>query len=323
MLVAVRAHEYGGPEVLRVDELTDLEPGEGEALVRVEAAGVNFIDVYHRMGTYRGSLPVRLGLEGAGVVERVGPGTLQVVPGDRVAWANVSGSYATHIVAPTETLVPVPAAIPASSAAAAMLQGMTAHYLTHDSYPIRPGDTVLVHAAAGGVGRLVCQMAKRLGARVIGTVSSDEKAQVAREAGADEIIIYTRRPFDDEVRRLTAGRGAQAVYDGVGRDTFARSLNSLANRGYMILFGQASGPVPPVDPQILNDKGGLYLQRPRLALYTATREELLRRAGEVLAWVAEGSLRLLIGGTYPLAEAARAHRDLEGRRTMGKLLLIP
>lgn len=320
---AIRVHAYGGPEQLRLEELPAPEPGPGQARVRVEAAGVNYIDVYHRSGLYRNPLPVPLGLEGGGVVEAVGPDVTSVRVGDRVAWTGIPGSYATHVLVPVDRLVPLPPRIDTRQGAAAMLQGMTAHYLVHDSYRLGPGDTCLVHAAAGGVGLLLCQMARRAGARVIGTVSTEEKAQLAREAGADHVILYTREDFEAAVRRLTDGRGVQVVYDSVGRETFEKSLNCLAPRGFLILYGQSSGPVAPVDPLVLSQKGSLFLQRPTLAHHIATREELLRRAGDVLGWIEQGALKLRIGATFPLAEAAEAHRQLEGRRTTGKVLLIP
>jgi NADPH2:quinone reductase len=246
-----------------------------------------------------------------------------VRPGERVAWTGIPGSYATHNAVPADRLVTLPAGVDSRSGAAAMLQGMTAHYLAHASYPLKPGDTCLVHAAAGGVGLLLCQMAKRAGARVIGTVSTEAKAKLAREAGADEVILYTKQDFEAETKRLTGGKGLQVVYDAVGKDTFDKSLNCLAMRGYMVLYGAASGPVAPLDPQVLNAKGSLFLTRPSLFHYIATRDDLVRRAGEVLGWIQKGELKLRIGATFPLAEAAQAHRDLEGRKTTGKVLLIP
>jgi NADPH2:quinone reductase len=309
--------------VMRLEELETPEPGPGQARVRVEAAGVNFIDIYRRSGAYKGALPFGLGSEGAGTVEAVGPDVEDVKVGDRVAWREAPGSYATHALVSARELVRLPERLSAPDGAAAMLQGMTAHYLAHSTYPLTGGDTCLVHAAAGGVGLLLCQMAKMRGARVIGTVSTEEKARLAREAGADEVILYTRHDFEAEVKRLTDGAGLDVVYDSVGKDTFDKSLDCLRPRGYLVLFGQSSGAVPPVDPQILNAKGSLFLTRPTLGNYVATREELLQRAGDVLGWVESGKLRLRIGGTYPLAEAARAHQDLAGRKTTGKLLLIP
>jgi len=310
-------------------------PGPGEALVRVEAAGVNFIDVYHRKGLYPGPMPLGIGLEGAGVVEAVGPGTRDrgagegpgdgraVRPGDRVTWTGVAGSYATHVVAPVDRLVPLPDAMRSIDAAAAMLQGMTAHYLTRSTVPLREGDRCLVHAAAGGVGLLLCQMARRLGARVIGTVGTEEKARLAREAGAAEVVLYRVEDFVEATRRWTDGEGVRVVYDAVGADTFARSLDSLAPRGTLVLYGQSSGPVPPFDPQVLNRKGSLFLTRPSLFHYVATREALLARAGDVLGDVASGALRLRVDRTLPLARAAEAHHALEGRETSGKIVLLP
>jgi NADPH2:quinone reductase len=243
--------------------------------------------------------------------------------GDRVAWTGIPGSYATHNVVPADRLVALPAGVDGRTGAAAMLQGMTAHYLAHSTYPLMPGDTCLVHAAAGGVGLLLCQMARRAGARVIGTVSTEEKAKLAHEAGAHDVILYTRQDFEVEVLRLTGGKKLQVIYDAVGRDTFEKGLNCLAMRGYMVLYGASSGPVAPLDPQVLNAKGSLFLTRPSLFHYIATREDLVRRAGEVLGWIQKGELKLRIGATFPLGEAAKAHRDLEGRRTTGKVLLIP
>jgi NADPH:quinone reductase len=320
---AIRVPQFGGPEAMKLDELPMPKPGPGQALVRIEAAGVNYIDVYQRTGLYKGALPLPLGLEGAGVVEEVGSGVTSVRPGARAAWTGIPGSYATHNLVPADRLVTLPAGLDARAGAAAMLQGMTAHYLAHNSYPLKPGDSCLVHAAAGGVGLLLCQMAKRAGARVIGTVSTDEKAKLAREAGADHVILYTRQDFEAEVKQLTGGKGLQVVYDSVAKDTFDKSLNCLAPRGFMILYGQSSGPIGPFDPQILNQKGSLFLQRPSLNHHIATREELEQRAGDVLGWIQKGELKLRIGATFPLAQAAEAHRQLEGRKTTGKVLLIP
>jgi NADPH:quinone reductase len=320
---AIRIHEFGGPEAMRLEELPPLKPGDGQALVRIEAAGVNFIDVYQRAGLYKNPLPYSVGLEGAGVVEAVGGGVTTVRAGDRVAWTGIPGSYATHNVVPADKLVTLPAGVDARAGASAMLQGMTAHYLAHSTYPLKAGDTCVVHAAAGGVGLLLCQMARRAGARVIGTVSTEEKAKLAREAGAHDVILYTRQDFEAELKRLTGGKGLQVVYDSVGRDTFEKGFNCLAPRGYMVLYGQSSGPVGPLDPQVLNAKGSLFLTRPSLFHYTAARAELVQRAGDVLTWIQRGELKLRIGATFPLAEAAQAHRDLEGRRTTGKVLLIP
>ena len=320
---AIRVHGYGGPEVLTWEEQATPSPEAGQALVRLEAVGVNYIDIYHRTGLYKNPLPFTLGLEGAGVVEAVGPGVSEVRVGERVAYQGVQGSYATHALVPAARLVALPAGLDARTGAAAMLQGMTAHYLIHATYPLKPGETALLHAAAGGVGLLLIQMAKRRGARVLGTVSTPEKARLAKEAGADEVIQYTTQDFETEVKRLTGGRGVQVVYDSVGKTTFEKSLNVLAPRGTLVLFGQASGPVPPVDLGILAGKGSLYVTRPTLGHYVATREELLRRAGDVLGWVQAGELTLRIEHTFPLARAAEAHRALEGRRTTGKVLLIP
>jgi NADPH2:quinone reductase len=320
---AIRIQQFGGPEAMGLEELPTPKPGDGQALVRIEAAGVNFIDVYQRTGLYKNPLPYGLGLEGAGVVEAVGGGVTTVRVGDRVAWTGIPGSYATHNVVPADKLVTLPAGVDARAGASAMLQGMTAHYLAHSTYPLKAGDTCVVHAAAGGVGLLLCQMAKRAGARVIGTVSTEEKAKLAREAGAHDVILYTRQDFEAEVKRLTGGKGVQVIYDSVGKDTFEKGFNCLAMRGYMVLYGASSGPVGPLDPQVLNAKGSLFLTRPTLFHYTATREDLAKRAGDVLGWIQKGELKLRIGATFPLAEAAKAHQDLEGRRTTGKVLLIP
>lgn len=321
---AIRVHTPGGPEALKLDEIPDPTPTDGEAAVRVEAAGLNFIDVYFRTGLYKGvSFPFTLGQEAAGTVAAVGPGVTEVAVGDRVAWSGVHGAYAERAVVPAARLVKLPEGVSTRQGAAAMLQGMTAHYLACSTYPLQPGDTCLVHAAAGGAGQLLCQIAKLRGARVIGTVSTEEKARIARNSGADYVILYTQQDFVAEVKRLTEGRGVQAVYDGVGRTTFDKSLDCLARRGMMVLFGASSGPVPPFDPQILNAKGSLFLTRPSLGHYIATREELLERAGDVLGWIAEGKLKLSIDRELPLAEAAEAHRALEGRETKGKVLLIP
>lgn len=320
---AIRVHEHGGPEAMRLEELPTPKPGAGQALVKLEAIGVNFIDVYQRSGLYKGALPIPLGLEGSGVVEAVGPEVSEVKVGDRVAYTGVPGAYAEYALVPSARLVTLPAGLTARDGAAAMLQGMTAHYLVHATYPLKAGETCLIHAAAGGVGLLLCQMARQIGARVIGTVSTEAKARLAKEAGADEVILYTREDFEAEVKRLTDGRGVQVVYDSVGKTTFEKGLNCLAPRGYMVFFGQSSGPAPAIDPNILNAKGSLFLTRPSLFHYIATREELLRRAGEVLGWIAAGKLKLRVEKTFPLAEAAEAHRQLEGRKTTGKVLLIP
>ena len=320
---AIRVHETGGPEVMRLEELPTPNPGQGQALVKVEAIGVNFVDIYNRSGLYKNPLPFTPGSEGAGTVEAVGPGVTEVKVGDRVGWAQVGGSYATHVVAPAQKLILIPEGVNWRDAAAVLLQGLTAHYLATSTYPLKTGDSCLVHAAAGGVGRLLCQIAKQRGARVIGTAGSPEKAAIARDGGADEVILYREQDFVAEVRRLTGGAGVQVVYDMVGKDTFDGSLSSLARRGCLVLVGQASGPVPPLDPRVLNTKGSLYLTRPSLGDYTVTREELLARANDVLTWLSEGKLRLRVDRTYPLAEAADAHRALEGRQTAGKVQLMP
>jgi NADPH:quinone reductase len=319
---AIQVHEVGGPEKMQLADVPKPAPGAGQALVRLEASGVNFIDVYFRIGLYKADLPVVLGNEGAGVVEAVGAGVTEVAPGDHVAYAMHRGSYAEYAVVPAWQLVKMPEGLDFKTAAGSMLQGMTAHYLTHSTYALKAGDTCLVHAAAGGAGRLIVQMAKMRGARVFGTVSTDEKARIAREAGIDEVILYTQQDFEAEVKRLTGGRGVDVVYDSVGATTWEKSMNSLRPRGLLALFGQSSGAVPPLNPGILNQKGSLFLTRPSLAHYCANREELLWRAGDVLGWVAAGQLKLRIERAYPLAEVAQAHRDLEGRRTAGKLLLL-
>jgi NADPH2:quinone reductase len=320
---AIRVHQHGGPEVLHYEETLPPEPGSGEVRVKIEAAGVNFIDVYHRTGLYPGELPFTPGVEGAGVVDAIGPDVSGLKLGDRVAYAMHQGSYAEYAVVQAWRLVPIPEGVATRSAAAVMLQGMTAHYLSHSTYPIQPGDTVLVHAAAGGVGLLLVQMAKRRESRVIGTVSTEEKARLASQVGADEVILYTQTDFEAETKRLTDGAGVDVVYDSVGVTTFDQSLNCLKPRGYMVLFGQSSGPVPPLNPQVLAAKGSLFLTRPRLAHYAADRAELLERSGDLFKWMAADELQVRIDQTFPLAEAAEAHRYLEGRKTRGKLLLIP
>jgi NADPH2:quinone reductase len=319
---AIVVTKTGGPEVLAQGDHDPGAPGPGQARVRVRAAGVNFIDVYFRTGLYPRPLPYVAGLEGAGVVEAVGPGVEGLAPGDRVAWASVPGSYAEALVAPVDRLVRVPAGIADDVAAAAMLQGMTAHYLCRSTYAVRPGDKALVHAAAGGVGLLLIQMLREIGATTIGTCSTPEKEKLAREAGADHVIRYTEvADFAAEVRRITYGRGVDVVYDSVGQSTFEGSLRSLRPRGLLALFGQSSGPVPPLDLRRLNDLGSLFVTRPSLAHYTRDREELELRAGEVLDAIAGGRLSVRIGARYPLADAAAAHRALEGRATTGKVLL--
>ncbi|MBX6770046.1 MAG: quinone oxidoreductase [Actinomadura rubrobrunea] len=318
---AIVVNRHGGPEVLEFTEREDPAPGPGEVLIDLAAGGVNYIDVYFRTGAYPQPTPYVPGVEGAGTVAAVGEGVTGVAPGDRVAWQGVQGSYAQRAVVPADKVVPVPDGVSLEDAAASLLQGMTAHYLTHSAYAVRPGDTVLVHAAAGGMGLLLTQIAKLRGARVIGTVSTPEKERLAREAGADEIVGYD--DFASEVRRLTGGEGVAVVYDGVGAATFDGSLDSLRPRGTLALYGAASGKVPPFDPQRLNAAGSVFLTRPNLAHYTLTRDELLERSSAVFAWVAKGEVRLHIGHRYDLADARRAHEDLEGRRTTGKLLLLP
>jgi len=320
---AVRVHEHGGPEVLRYEEVPLPEPGRGEARTKVEAAGVNFTDIYNRTGLYKLTLPCTLGSEAAGIVDAVGPEVTEVKPGDRVAYAMHLGAYAEYVVVPAWRLVPLPPAIDGRTAAAVILQGMTVHYLTHSTYPLKPGETVLVHAAAGGVGRLLVQVANRLGARVIGTVSSEEKARLAREAGADEVILYTQEDFEEAVKRATGGRGVDVVYDSVGKTTAEKSLNCLRPRGYLVLFGNASGAAPPIDPLTLMAKGSLYLTRPTLTHYAGNREELLARARAVFDWITSEQVKIRIAKTFPLAEAAEAHRALEGRGVAGKILLLP
>jgi NADPH:quinone reductase len=320
---AIRVEATGGPDVLRLAEVPTPAPGAGQVLVKVAASGVNFIDVYHRTGQYRVPLPFTPGQEAAGQVTAVGPGVADVNVGDHVAYTNVLGAYAEYGVVPADRVVPLPDGVAAKQGAAAMLQGMTAHYLATTVYPLRPGDTCLVHAAAGGAGLLLCQIAKLRGARVIGTVSTAEKAALARAAGADDVILYTEQDFEVEVRRLTGGKGVQVVYDSVGRTTFEKGLNVLAPRGTMVLFGQSSGAVAPLDPQILNQKGSLVLTRPSLGHFIATRAELLARAGDVLGWIRAGKLQLRIGLELPLDQAAEAHRRLEARGTTGKVLLLP
>lgn len=322
-MLAIRISTPGDRGVMRLEELPTPAPGPGAVLVRVEAAGVNFVDVYERAGLYARPLPFTPGSEAAGVVEQLGPGVQEVAVGDRVAYCSVPGAYATHAVVPAERLVPLPDGITTRQAAAAMLQGLTAHYLATSTYALSPADTCLIHAAAGGVGQLFCQIARRRGARVIGTVSTARKEELARAAGANEVIRYTEQDFAAETRRLTDGRGVQVVYDSVGRTTFDASLTCLMPRGMLVLFGQSSGPVPPVDPQRLNRGGSLYLTRPTLAHYTATRDELLSRARDLLGWIAAGELRLRVDAELPLADAAEAHRRLEERETTGKILLIP
>jgi len=320
---AAIVRQYGGPEAIEVAELPNPEPGPGELLVDVAAAGVNFVDVYYRTGAYPGQLPLQLGTEAAGTVAGVGEGVVGIDVGDRVAWAMRPGAYATRAVVAAERAVPVPAGVDDETAAAVLLQGMTAQYLTSATYPVQPGDTVLVHAAAGGTGSLVVQMARKRGGDVLATTSTEEKAKLARESGAVEVIRYDQVDVAEEVRRITGGDGVAAVYDGVGASTFDASLASLRPRGYLVLFGAASGPVPPVDPRRLQEGGSLFLTRPTLAHYIQAREELLERSAAVFDAVADGSLTVRIGGRYSLDEVGTAHADLESRRTTGKLIILP
>ena len=320
---AIQVRATGGPEVLTLDvDVPVPQPGAGEVLIKVEASGVNFIDVYHRIGRYAQPLPFIPGTEAAGVVVAVGSGVTDFRQGDRVACYVGSGSYAEYVRAPVTRVVTVPDSLDLKSAAAALVQGLTAHYLVYDTYPVKPGDTVLVHAAAGGVGLLLTQIAKRRGARVIATVSTEAKAQLAREAGAAEVILYSQTDFEIEVKRLTDGQGLDCVYDSVGQTTFDKSLNCLRPLGYLVLYGAASGPVPPVDPILLMNKGSLFLTRPTLGHYIATPAAMRQRTADLFGWIGAGELKLRLEHTYPLAEAAQAHRDLEARATTGKLLLL-
>ena len=320
---AVRVHSPGGPDALRYEDVERPAPGPGQVLVTIEAAGVNFIDIYQRTGLYKVPLPFTLGQEAAGTVAAVGPGVAEPKVGDRVAYTNVLGAYAEYAVVPADRVVALPDGVSTKQGAAAMLQGMTAHYLATSTYALGAGDVCLVHAAAGGVGLLLCQIAKLKGARVLGTVSTGEKAALARGAGADAVILYTEQDFETEARRLTNGAGLRVIYDSVGKTTFEKGLTCLAPRGMMVLYGQSSGPVGPFDPQVLSQKGSLFLTRPTLAHYILTRAELVARAGEVLGWITSGKLKLRIERELPLAQAAEAHRLLEGRKTTGKVLLIP
>ena len=319
----IQISQTGGPEVMQYADAPMPSPGPKQALVKIAASGVNFIDVYFRIGLYKADLPFTPGNEASGTVEAVGSEVTEVKPGDRVAYAMNRGSYAEYTAVPAATLVKLPDHVDFGTAAAAMLQGMTAHYLTHSSYPLKKGDTCLIHAAAGGAGRLVVQMAKMLGATVYGTAGTDEKAAIAKSAGADEVIVYTKQDFVSEIKRITGGKGLDVVYDSVGVTTFLKGLDLLRPRGTMVLFGQSSGAVAPFDPSILNQKGSLFLARPSLAHHCLTRDELLWRANDVLGWIASGKLELRIEKTYKLAEAPQAHRDLESRKTAGKLLLAP
>ena len=320
---AIQVKHPGGPEAMEVAELPAPQPKANEAVVKLAASGVNFIDVYFREGRYKAPLPLVLGQEGAGVVTAIGADVSSLKVGDRVAWTAVLGSYAEYAAVPADRLVPIPKGVSDQQAAAAMLQGMTAHYLSHDTYPLKRGETALIHAAAGGVGLLLVQMAHNIGARVIATVSTEEKAELARGSGAHDVILYSKSDFEAETKRLTGGKGVDVVYDSVGQTTFDKGLNVLRPRGMMVLFGGSSGAVPPFDPMTLAQKGSLYVTRPTLVNYIATREELVARSDAVFSMISAGKLKLRIEHTYPLAEVQRAHRDLEARKTTGKLLLIP
>ena len=320
---AIRVHAPGGPEALRYEDVPRPTPGPGQVLVRIEAAGLNFIDVYQRNGHYKVPVPFTLGQEAAGNVAAVGPGVAEPKVGDRVAYITILGTYAEYAVVPADRVVVLPDGVSTKQGAAAMLQGLTAHYLATSTYPLKSGDACLVHAAAGGVGLLLCQVAALRGARVVGTVSTREKAALARAAGAADVILYTEQDFEAEVKRLLGGSGLQVIYDSVGKTTFEKGLNCLAPRGMMVLYGQSSGPVGPFDPQVLNQKGSLFLTRPTLAHHILTRAELVARAGEVLGWIESGKLQVRIERELPLAQAAEAHRLLEGRKTTGKVLLVP
>jgi NADPH2:quinone reductase len=320
---AIQVKQPGGPEAMELRDLPMPEPKANEAVVKLAASGVNFIDVYHREGRYKVPLPFTLGQEGAGTVTAVGSDVKSVKKGDRVAWTGLMGGYAEYAAVAADRLVTIPAGVTDQQAAAVMLQGMTAHYLSHDTYPLKRGETALIHAAAGGVGLLLVQMARQIGVRVLATVSTEEKAKLAREAGADEIIFYTKTDFEAETKRLTDGKGVHVVYDSVGKTTFEKGLNILRPRGMMVLFGGSSGAVPPFDPIVLTQKGSLFLTRPSLGNYIATREELVARSSAIFGMMGSGKLKLRIEHTYPLADTQQAHRDLEGRKTTGKLLLIP
>ena len=320
---AVRVHTPGGPDAMRYEDAPQPTPKEGEALVKVDAAGLNYIDVYFRSGQYKAAAPFTLGMEAGGTVAAVGPNVTEVKVGDKVAYTGVPGAYAEYAAVPAARLVQLPAGLTTKHGAAMMLQGMTAHYLACSTYPLKSGDTCLVHAAAGGVGLLLCQIAKLRGARVIGTVSTDEKAKLAREAGADDVILYTKQDFVAEVKRLTSGRGLQVVYDAVGKDTFDKGFDCLVPRGMMVLYGQSSGPVGPFDLQTLNAKGSLFITRPSLNHHIGARAELLQRAGELAGWIRDGKLKVRMEFEFPLKDAAEAHRALESRKTTGKVLIIP
>ena len=320
---AIRVSHIGGPEVLELAEIPVPEPKAAEAVVKISVAGVNSIDAQFRDGSLRTPVPFIPGQEGEGVVTAIGTQAKSLKVGDRVAWSGTLGSYAEYVAAPEEHLVPVPARIPDDQAAASMMHGLTAHYLVNDAHKLKAGETALVHAAAGGVGLLLVQMARAIGARVIGTVSSEDKGTLAREAGADEVIVFTKQEFEEEVKRLTSGKGVDVVYDGVGKATFEKNLNVMRLRGMLVLYGMSSGPVPPVDPAKLSEKGSLYMARTTLAHFTATREELLARTSALFSLIEQGKLKVRIAKKYPLAEAAQAHRDMEARKVAGKLLLVP
>ncbi len=320
---AIRVHEVGGPEKLRYEEIQIPEPGPGQARVKIHAIGLNFIDVYFRSGLYKAPLPLIPGMEAAGVIDVVANDVTGIAPGDRVAYAMNLGAYAEYALVNAWQLIKLPASMDFQAGAASMLQGMTAHYLAYSTFPLRKGETTLIHAAAGGVGLLLIQVAKMIGARVIGTVSTESKAALAREAGADHVILYEKEDFEAAVTQFTGGRGVDVIYDSVGKTTFDKDLNCIRPRGMLVLYGQSSGTVLPFELSTLNAKGSLYVTRPSLAHYVATREELEWRARDILNWIAEGRLRLRIDRTYPLKDAAEAHRALEGRQTTGKVLLMP
>jgi len=320
---AVQVQQYGGPECLLLADVPTPSAKPNEAIVKISAAGVNFIDVYFREGRYPSKLPLICGQEGSGVVSEIGSDVHSFKPGDRVAYTSIPGAYAEYAAVPADRLVKVPEGISDQQAAAAMLQGMTAHYLVYDTFPLKKGQTALIHAAAGGVGLLLVQLAKNIGARVIATVGSEEKGKLARSAGADEVILYTQQDFEEETRRMTHGEGVHVIYDGVGKTTFEKDLNVLRRRGYLVLFGASSGAVPPFDLARLGQKGSLFVTRPTLGSYITTHEELQQRATDVLGMISSDKLKLRIGHTYPLGEVQQAHRDLEGRKTTGKLLLLP
>jgi NADPH2:quinone reductase len=322
-MYAIRIHEYGDASKLSYEEVPVPEPNAGEVRVKVQATGLNFTEIYQRKGWYPNPLPFTPGAEFAGTIDALGDGVTDLRPGDRVGTASGLNGYAEYAIAPVDRLVHVPEPIPMEQAAAVLLQGITAHYLTSSTYALKPGDTVLVHAAAGGVGQLLVQISKKLGARVIATVSTDEKARIAREAGADEVILYSQQDFEAETKHLTGGKGVEVVYDGVGKDTFAKGLNCLKPRGLMALYGQASGPVEPINPQILNQKGSLFLTRPTMGHYLLTREELLWRVGDLFHWIDSGELKVRIDRTFPLKEASTAQSYMEERNTKGKVLILP